>query len=225
MTLFVSKSVKHKGLLKLVDTLSAQLIDRSMISFERVIFESVNHDQYDVIFFSSPRSVDYFLEQSGTPENKKIACIGQSTASRLKYHGLTVDYEGEKSGHPKEVAQSFAAFAKGLRVLFPQSDRSHRSMQSALDPDQIIDLVVYRTILKPIKLNVSPDVLVFTSPSNVESFLIKNKCKEKQLIIAWGKTTADMLIQHGIHYNHILSYSSFDELVDYLSTKLTSLKG
>ena len=42
------------------------------------------------------------------------------------------------------------------------------------------------------------DVIVFTSPSNVDGFLLKNNFRKNQKIIALGSTTAERLAQHGI---------------------------
>ena len=55
------------------------------------------------------------------------------------------------------------------KVLFPQAKGSLRSVQQQfVKPDQVIDLVVYETIKKNSGETPKADILVFTSPSNVE---------------------------------------------------------
>jgi hydroxymethylbilane synthase len=74
-----------------------------------------------------------------------------------------------------DVAADFAAVANGTAILFPGADNPMRSIQQGLSAEtKIIDLPVYETVLEE---NVEPtgaDILVFTSPSNVEAYFVDN---------------------------------------------------
>ena len=216
MTLFVSKKVTHETLLNLIEKHSINLIDRSMISFNKADFDCPKNNQYDIVFFSSPRSVHYFMKQCSLPPETDIGCIGSSTEAMLKEFNILPKFVGRKSGNPADVAREFKAFTNGRKVLFPQSDRSHRSMQQQLKNDQINDLIVYRTVLSPISLSQHPDILVFTSPSNCEAFLKSNVVSENQTIIAWGTTTERFLKEKTILVDHVLETSTFSELTHLL---------
>ncbi len=80
----------------------------------------------------------------------------------------------------------------------------------------MLDLIVYSTLLKPIKLAEKCQTLVFTSPSNVEAFIQKNKISNDQQVIAWGNTTKAFLEKESINVDHTLERSSFEELMNYL---------
>ena len=216
MKLFVSKNVTHPTFLRFIENNHIDLIDQSMIDFEAVNFDCPKED-YKVVFFTSPRSASFFLQQCKVPELVNIATIGASTSEFVESKGYKVDFTGETSGEPDVVAELLKVFVKDKKVLFPQSNHSHRSMQKALDKDQIVNLIVYTTVLTPVRLEVEPDVLVFTSPTNVSSFLIENKIKKGQKIIAWGTTTESYLNQEGFTADFTLKYSSFEELTDLLS--------
>lgn len=220
MVLFVSKKVANERLLKFLKKRNVELVDRSMISFKKIDFDCPRNDEYETIFFSSPRSVHYFLEQCKINDKAEVGCIGRSTQSTLKKFGITPDFVGQKSGDPLEVSKHFKAFTRDKRVLFPQSNRSHRSMQKQLNRENTINLIVYHTILTSFKLSKNPNVLVFTSPSNCEAFLQSNKISRNQKIIAWGTTTNQFLNVQGIKADHVLETSSFDELTKLLENQL-----
>ncbi len=216
MTVFISKNVVYDPLLELLQSNGIQLIDQPLITFEAVDFICPDSADYSNIFFSSPRAVEYYLNRCTVLANTRIASIGKATSEALKARNCTIDFEGDKSGQPGEVARAFTTFAEGKTVLFPQSDRSNRSMQQRLPSEQVVDLVVYKTLLQPRTFSPAPSVLVFTSPSNAEAYLRKNSILETQTIITWGQTTAAFLNEESIDVHHSLRHSTFQELTVYL---------
>jgi len=209
--LFISKEVKQFNFLAYAKAAEINIIAVSMISFIEIPFECPKSD-YDIVFFTSPRSVKFFLKQCALPSNVEIATIGKVTTDFLEAEGHTVSFTGVTSGLPEAVSKEFKTFARGRNVLFPQSNYSQRSMQKNLLDQQVKDLVAYKTKLTPQKLKEKPSVLVFTSPTNVESFLKLNKISAEQKVIAWGKTTEAFLHKNGIKAEFTLKTSSFDEL-------------
>lgn len=216
MTVFVSKKVTHPGLLALIEKRNAKLINTSMISFEEVDFQCPANETYDTVFFSSPRSVIYFLEKCQLASNTLVGCIGKTTKQSIADKGIEVSFVGNKSGRPTDIAKAFKQFVGSKKVLFPQSDRSNRSMQQQLSDEQVINLIVYKTVLTPVKLQEHPDILVFTSPSNVESYIQVNEVRSDQQVIAWGETTEKFLNANGLKVSHVLKNASFNELTSYL---------
>jgi len=216
--LFISKKVVNQSFIDFISKNNIEMVDQSLIDFEAIDFKCPSHDRFEIVFFTSPRSVYFYLSQCGLSADHQIATIGESTAEYIREKGHSVDFYTANSGHPDKVGKEFSAFANGKTVLFPQSNRSHRSMQKQLDHHQILDLLVYTTVLQPQQLNVSPTILAFTSPTNAESYLLKNKIDKNQLVIAWGKTTASFLKAAGISSNHVLKTASFEELQRVLET-------
>jgi uroporphyrinogen-III synthase len=212
MTIYISKKIEDTDYLSFMAENNLELSAVSMISFKSTIFAIPKEEEFDAVFFTSPRSVLFFLEKVELSESTFIGAIGKSTASFVHQQGYSVHFTGIQSGKPKEVAESFKAVIGDRKVLFPQSSRSKKSIQALLKPVQCIDLVVYETLLEPVELKNSPEILVFTSPSNVEAFLLKNSIDKNQKIIAWGNSTALYLEKIGSPSSEVLEKSNFEEL-------------
>ena len=217
-SIFISKNASEiEPYRSQLEELGYSVINHSFLSFSSVEFDSDSHQgEYDVIFFGSPRAVIYFKASQAIPDNKLIACVGGKTAELLESLGHEVAFVGKKSGEPKFVAEEFKVWLNDKRVLFPVSDRSLRTISSLIPEDQKEELVVYSTEVKG-KLIKECDVYVFTSPSNVEGFLMENEIPETASIIAWGKSTEATLIASIASINYCLNNSSFEELLSVLN--------
>ena len=219
--LFISKKVSYQPLLDFLSERGVQVLDRPMISFTSEPFSCPKPDDYDIVFFSSPRSVDYFLSQCSVSKGKLIASIGRVTSEKLQKRNIPVNFEGVNSGNPDEVSRTFSHFTEGRKVLFPQSNRSNRTMQGSLIEEQVLDLITYQTNLDSFKLHDNPDIIILTSPSNAEAFLLENSISDDQKVIAWGKTTERFLITEQIKVWNTLEHSSFEELTETLRSILS----
>ena len=86
------------------------------------------------------------------------------------------------------------------KVLFPQVKGSLRTIQQQfVKHDQVIDLPVYETIKRNDGDMPQADILVFTSPSNVEAWFERFTISKDQKVVAMGDATAHVLSQHNIH--------------------------
>lgn len=170
---------------------------------------------FDVLFFSSPRSVIFYLGQHPIPSGTQLACAGSGTAEILSSMGYTADFIGTKSGDMDSVAQMFKDWCATRRILFPVSNRSLGTVSKVFAAEQKEELVVYETRQRRIKV---PDFshYAFTSPSNVEAFLMDNVLPESCTVIAWGKSTAAALQSAGFAVQHTLAHGSMDELIEIL---------
>ncbi|MEX2484915.1 MAG: uroporphyrinogen-III synthase [Brumimicrobium sp.] len=217
MSVFISKKLSDVTFETFLKSKGVELIEQPMISFCPIPFSLKSEDEYEIIFFASPRAVIFFLNNVKVKSTIKIATIGKATSKAVVGFGHIVDFEGEKSGNPQQVAKAFKNYADTRKVLFPQSTISHRSIQKLLPKEQVINLTVYKTELNPIKLQDTPSILVFTSPSNVEAFLKMNTLSDqKQKVIAWGETTARFLEKSGVSVFKTLQKSSSQELIKVL---------
>jgi uroporphyrinogen-III synthase len=212
--LFISKDLSDLSVLPaFCQDNSIELVAQSFISFEALPFES--HLSPSVIFFSSIRAAEFYLAQASLPTNCEIACIGSKTAEKLKAKGLHVSFIGETAGEPAIVAEKFKTWLNERKVLIPSSEQSNRSIAQTLPTSQVEELIIYRTVAKP--LTIEPcAVNVFTSPSNFLSFIQKNTLESSQTIIAWGKTTEKVIRNAGYAVNATLTYASEEELVEVL---------
>lgn len=190
-----------------------EVFAHSFLQFEAIPFEQSK--PYEVIFFGSPRAVFFFLEQEIIPEGVLIGCIGKITAESLVEKGYVPHFVGSVSGDPSEVAQNFKVFAGNRKVLFPQSTSSNRSVSSVFESNQRMEISIYTTKVYPKQIE-NCDHYVFTSPSNVEGFLLQNSIPNTAVIIAWGKTTEASLLENNIQVTHTLKSASLPELMTVL---------
>jgi uroporphyrinogen-III synthase len=208
--LFISKSKNELSLLPdFVSEKGVELICHSFLEFHPISFEVNNSDS--VIFFGSPRAVKYFLAQSSIPKNVKVAAVGESTADALIDLGHSVDFIGEGDSI-QQTAEDFKSWCGDEKVLFPMSTISLKTVSKLFADSQKEEVVVYETKISSEEI-LSCDVYVFTSPSNVNGFLLKNNLPENAIIIAWGESTYSQLISSGITNAIILDSPSEKVLI------------
>jgi len=105
-----------------------------------------------------------------------------------------------------EVAELFAEIVVGKTVLFPRAQDSLLSIQKALKPDtKVVDLPIYETVIEENIDRTYAEVLIFTSPSNVDAYFVDNLLEPGQKVIAIGNSTAKRFDEMGVSY--ILPYA------------------
>lgn len=147
------------------------------------------------IFFSSANAARSLMEQEVDISNYRVGAVGRGTTHFLESKGVHVEFVG-RGGNIPRVATDFAEIAGTRTVLFPISDKSRRSIQQELDPEQVVDVVAYTTTIVPREVD-QFDAVVFTSPSNVKGFFQSNELNGAHAI-AIGKTTQEALKKLGI---------------------------
>jgi len=135
----------------------------------------------------------------------------------LTQMGFPPSFIGTESGNPATVAQKFKTWCNGRSVLFPISNRSLKSISSVFPKEQIDEVVIYETNVAGREVE-SSDIYVFTSPSNVEGFLLNNQLADRSIVIAWGNSTREALESNLIGVNHCLSSSTLEELTSVLES-------
>ncbi len=212
--LFISKNINEiEQLINFAQENHIEVIAHSFLQFEAIPFKI--ESSYDAIFFGSPRAVDFFLQQEKLDSSVFIGCVGEITAQSLQDKGYTPLYIGKSAGDTSKIGLEFKELVQDKKVLFPQSSISHRSIASLFPPDQINELSIYKTATYP-KSIPTCEYYVFTSPSNVDGFLIENQFPLDAKIIAWGKTTKNYLLAKNQTVEHTLKNSTVDELVEIL---------
>ncbi|RYU90673.1 hydroxymethylbilane synthase [Mucilaginibacter terrigena] len=176
---------------------------RSLIRTVPVItkFDSYILKNIDWVFFTSKNAVEYFFKLSPQfPKKVKFGVMGAGSEDMLRRNGHFADFVGE-SNDTADVAADFAELANGTIVLFPGADNPMRSIQQGLSAEtKIIDLPVYETVLEEDVEPSGADVMVFTSPSNVEAYFAGNLLEPGQKVIAIGKSTGKKFDEMGVKY-------------------------
>lgn len=212
--LFISKPIHEvQELIEFCKENDFELVAHSFLSFKAIPFDFPV--ETDVVFFGSKRGVEYFIVQQSIPENIEIACVGNGTANYLKSNGYNPSFIGEKSGKIDSVAEDFKSWLGDRKVVFAQAKDSNRSISSVINSSNSTEISVYETIINSAKI-VESDIYVFTSPSNVDGFLIENSISENSIIIAWGNTTENHLIKNNIMCKYTLCSASLVELIEHL---------
>lgn len=158
------------------------------------------------IFFSSKNAIDYFFRLNPQlPENVKFGVMGAGSEEMLRVIGYFSSYTGGGID-TTDVAADFAKVANGTTILFPGAEGSLRSIQQGLSAEtKIIDLPVYETVLEDDVEGTGAELLVFTSPSNVDAYFVNNLLEPGQKVIAIGKSTGSKFDEMGTKY--ILPFS------------------
>lgn len=199
MQIFISRDLPlSHPLRRKIEERGHRLQAQSLIHFEYVPFNYFPTCHW--VFFYSPRAVRFFLDSADPLRYRmsRFAVMGNGTAAALIERGIVPDFIG--NGNPEQTAESFAGEAYEMRVLFPQASNSRQSVEKYLDGQaETISLVVYDNLPKD-NFNLAPcDVLIFTSPLNVQAFLSKYPIAEHQKVIAIGDTTAGELRKRGVY--------------------------
>ena len=80
--IFISKDPSQVSALKnVIEEEKGKLTARAFIRFEKIPVSYI--PTADIIFFSSPRSVQYFLEDHKIPKDTQVACVGDSTQNEF----------------------------------------------------------------------------------------------------------------------------------------------
>ena len=210
--IFISRSLDTTSYLKkLCQRLHWLLCDKALIQTKPLTIRQVPHT--DWIFFNSKNAIKYLFESAYKDilQNKKLACIHQSTAKYLEKYGFTATFTGT-GNNIEQIAEDFLKQGNPQSVLFPCSTISLKRIGKIIERQtKVYYLPVYETIETPVSFNESFDVLIFTSPSNVRSFLKQNIIPPHSRLIALGKSTQSELLKHQIPADHIFLPLTFDE--------------
>jgi hydroxymethylbilane synthase len=185
-TLFISKNKEDiPSLIQFCKEKKIDLIAKSLITFKKI--ESQEACVSENIFFGSKNAFDYYIQQFEIPKTTKICCVGESTKKHIEKKNYKVDFYGKSAGDVETVSKDLNKYLEGKSICFVQSSASKKTIQKHVKSNKIQEITVYDTILLEKEFPQKFDCLIFTSPSNVEAFLIKNKLSKSSKLISWEK--------------------------------------
>ncbi len=166
-----------------------------------------------VFAFTSRNGVEAFnrFKSSGTkfPDDIRVYAVGNRTAAALEEYGLKpiVADQQDGTGLAKKITDDFLADTElnDATVLHFCGDKRRDEFRQYLEQSKIKvrDMVVYKTILKPMNLpDINPDAILFYSPSAVQAYRESGGfiSKTSAELFAIGNTTAEELsIESGRH--------------------------
>ncbi|MES2808857.1 MAG: hydroxymethylbilane synthase [Bacteroidota bacterium] len=203
-SVFISREVNEQSYFRrALAKHNIQIDDRSLIRTVPVInkLDSFILKYVDWVFFSSKNAVEYFFQlQPVLPKDVKFGVMGAGSEEMLRRKGYFANFTG-LGIDPADVAEEFAKLANGTQVLFPGAQESLNSIQKGLSPEtKVINLAIYETVLEEEVEGSGADVLVFTSPSNVDAYFADNLLDPYQKVIAIGKSTGKKFDEMGVKY-------------------------
>ncbi len=206
---FISREVgEHSYFRKALEKHNIEIDGRSLIRTTPIVtkLDPYTLKNVDWIFFASRNGVDYFFNLKPEISKKtKFGVVGRGSESALRAHGRIADFVGEGIDMA-EVGDLFASTLTNETILFARAQDSLKSIQSRIpDTVKIVDLPIYETVLEENIDQSFAEVLVFTSPSNVEAYFTDNLLDPGQQVIAIGTSTGKKLAEMGTNY--ILPYS------------------
>lgn len=172
----------------------------------------------DWIFFSSPKGALAYLNHYPI-RAKKIAALGAGTARTLASFNLTTQFIGQPDDEPATVGEKFEKeLTTNETVFFPISQLSKKNVIKALTNARYQTLITYKTEALALKLSSAFDLILFTSPSNVENYLIKNRVEKNTVLMAMGETTAAAIRQNITHSEliHVLENPNEEAVITFL---------
>jgi uroporphyrinogen-III synthase len=153
---------------------------------------------------------------------RKIFCIGHATKqSVVKYFGEQII--GGFADNAKALANTILnANVKG--VIFFCGDQRRDELAELLNKNNISvkEIIVYKTIITPKKIEKKYDGVLFFSPSAVKSFFENNAAGSQTVLFAIGNTTADEIkkfSKNKIVVSDVPEQKSFlDRVISYFQT-------
>jgi uroporphyrinogen-III synthase len=180
----------------------------SLIEIQPIPF-SIPESNYDWVFLSSKNAAQIFLPQF--KGNKKFGVAGTATAQTVKGFGHDSMFVGV-GGDMKKVGKEFCKMIGDTKVLFPMAEGGSGRIRNQLNPDQVIELPIYRTILLGNSAIPETDIVFLTSPSNAQAYLNSSIVAGKT-IIAIGNTTRDFLLNAGLENVFMPEYPSQESVL------------
>lgn len=208
-SIFISRNLTPiSPILIKLNSMGYDVLNESLIKISQIRFTHTPPTQW--IFFSSKNAIHFFFaQQPEVTANVKYGVMSAVSAEFLAEFGKKADFIGQ-GVDVTQIAKDFAEFIKDDTVLFPQAIDSLQTIQRQLSFTNIChNLFVYKTTLRADFEMPKAELLVFTSPSNVQAYFEKYKLLKGQKVVAIGSTTFSRLKDYGI--KNIGLPVSFDE--------------
>ena len=175
-----------------------QLVAKSLLQFSPIAFEA---PKADWIFFYSRNGVKYFFEQGNYALFPYLwACMSEGTADELSNYVTDISFVG--TGNPEKITKAFKAETPSDPIsCFIRAENSLDSINSQLNRPNDFSIPVYKnTPITEIPTQ-EFDILIFTSPMNVDAWL-KKRTIISEKVIAIGNTTGNYL--NSLHIKDVI---------------------
>lgn len=205
--IFISRSLKPSSPIRNIEG-GHVLVDQSLIDFSPIDFEE---PRADWIFFYSRKGVKYFFEGGNYELYPYLwACMSEGTADELSHYVTDISFIG--SGTPEEVSAMYVDHIQPSKVTcFIRAEHSLDSVKKNIENEVDFSIPVYSNKPSQDIPTQKFDILVFTSPMNVDAWFKKRKYNNEYLI-SIGNTTAKHIEGYGLK-NVIIASQPSEEAI------------
>lgn len=192
------------------------LLDQSLIEFSPLEFED---PRADWVFFYSRNGVKYFFEGGNYQLYPYLwACMSEGTADELSQYVTDISFVG--NGSPEEIATAYDEHIQSDEATcFIRAKHSLDSINHILKNEKDYSIPVYdNKLIQDIPSQVF-DILIFTSPMNVDAWFTQRKYNN-EILLAIGDTTANHLKSYGVKDVIISNRPSEDSIAKSLKSIL-----
>jgi len=215
-SVFISRSKERAAsFISAVQPFSSRIIAESLIDFKPIKGGSLPNT--DWLFFYSQTGADHFFRQYSILEihknGFKIATFGKKTGAYIQERYHAVEFIGD--GVANSTAEQFVQEHQSESVCIVRGLSSVNSLFHVLSPIcQLEELIVYENTPKTSVAIDKTDIVVFTSPMNLETYFEKYAIDQAQKVLVIGATTAMSALNNGIDTFHISKLPSMESLAD-----------
>ena len=213
--IFISRKLTSESRIRKIAT-GHYIKDQSLIQFSQLVFDP---PESDWVFFYSRNAVRFFFEETNLELYPyQYACLSSGTAEELSKCVLDISFVGK--GNPSEVAKQFQEVRKPNEpVCFIRANNSVDSIHNLIKSENTFSIPVYDN--QPIEdIPVEDfDILIFTSPMNVDVWFSVNEYKD-QTIIVIGNTTESAVKKYISKNIKVANQASEDAIAESLNELL-----
>ena len=196
------------------------LVAQSLIEFGSKDFEP---PQADWIFFYSRNGVRFFFEKGNFALYPYLwACLGEGTADELSHYITDISFIGE--GDPEKVADDFQRILASDDVTcYIRAEKSLDSVRKKIDRPKDFSIPVYSNT-PSVKIPKDRfDILIFTSPLNVDAWFGQNPYRNEHIISIGTTTEVHLKDKYGINDVLVASNPTEASMAECLEIKLSIL--
>ncbi|WP_069636834.1 uroporphyrinogen-III synthase [Campylobacter pinnipediorum] len=153
---------------------------------------------FDCLILTSKNSIKSLEHNNIKPnENIEVFSIGETTSSYALQFGFKKIYTS-KNSHGNEFGIEILPFLKSKKVLYLRAKKVVSNIFDFLTQNKvdIKCIIAYENISKMIDLKQKPSknsIIIFTSPSSVDNFIMNFGWDESYKAICIGNTTANRI--------------------------------
>lgn len=217
--ILITRSLKENSPFNALKSAGYKVTGRSLLSFEPINPSYVPITQW--YYFYSQTGVTMAANQSIVSKAIIKASIGTFGPATAQYFEKTFGFPATiiGSGRLDEHVDVVSNIITESTFTFVQGTASRRSIQCVLSPELVYkELSIYTSTFQDIALTGAPDVIIFTSPMNADSYFNQLNTSSSQLILSIGKTTHDHLLKEYNITSHYPIKPTETALFDLLAT-------